>query len=491
MGVIQRQSIKFSIIAYLGVIIAFFATMFIYKQDEEIYGFAQFFLNLGYLLVPLVSLGTYNAIIKFFPPHKDKKKQYLNSFLLLFAGASLVFTLVYFLFSSYFHDFLEYTSIDKERYIETYDYLIIPIGIVVALKLLLSNHASNMLRITIPEMVNNIGFKILLPIIIYAAISGWIVKDNIPVLILVSHILIALIVIIYLSSLGTVGFTQGFVKDIRHGAKESIGSFSLFSSLNSLSAVMAFRIDGIMVATMLSMGANGIYMMMVYLTTIIDIPRRAIYKIASPIISQAWSVKDYEKLEYLYKSTSINLMIPGVFLSICIFIGLPLLDQISVGEPIFYEWRYVFMFMAFAKVIDMSLSVNTQLIDYSSWYRYNLLFLVILAISNIFLNYFAVRAYGLIGAAAATALSYFLFNLLKLLFIWFTMKMSPFSAASLKLVFVTALLVGVMYFLPSFGHVWIDTIIKLAFFTSLYISTVWYFKLSPELNALASKYLTF
>ena len=489
MGVIQRQSIKFSIISYLGVFIAFFATMFIYKQDEEIYGFAQFILNLGFLLIPFVSLGTYSAIIKFFPPNKDNRKQYLNSFLLLFFGASLIFLLFYLLFSHHIHDFLEFILIDKERIIEQYDYLIIPLAIVLALNLLLTNQASNLLRITIPEMVTNIGFKLLLPIIIYAAIMGWVTKDQIPIYILLSHGFLVLIIVFYLSSLGTIGITQGVIKDIRKNTKQSIASYSLFSSLNSLSATVAFRVDVIMVATMIGMGANGIYTMMIFLTTIIEIPRKAIYKIANPIISQAWSNKDFAKLEYLYKSTSINLMIPSFFLAIGIYIGLPLLDVISVGQPIFYEWRFVFLLIASAKVIDISLSVNTQLIDYSSWYRYNLLFLITLAVSNIILNYFAIKSYGMIGAASATAFSYILFNLMKLIFIWYTMKMCPFSSASLKLLLVTVVLVLALYFMPTMSNVWIDTIFKSAFFAILYLSAVWFFKISPELNQLISKYL--
>jgi len=491
MGVIQRQSIKYSIIGYSGVVIAFLATMFIYKQDEEIYGFAQFILNLAYLLIPLVSLGTYNSIIKFYQPHKDNRKAYLNSFLLLFLGAALLFTILYTLFSSYFHDFLVFASIDKDRIIEQHDYLIIPLAMVLGLNLMLTNQSSNMHRITVPELINNIGYKILLPIIIYGAVMGWVVKDNIPIFIFVSHALLTLIILFYVYSLGTVGFTKGLVKNIRQDTKEAVGSFSLFSSLNTLSVGLAFRIDIIMVATMISMTANGIYTMMIFLTSVIEIPRRAIYKIAGPIISEASSKKDNVKLEYLYKSTSINLMIPSVFISICIFLGLPILDVISVGEPIFYEWRYVFALIAAAKVLDMSLSVNTQLIDYSSWYRYNFLFLIILAISNITLNYFAIKTYGLIGAAAATALSYVLFNLLKLIFVWFKMKMTPFSSANLKLLVLTALILIAIYLMPSVDNVWIDTILKMTVFSSLYLSSVWVLKISPELHDLISKYLPF
>ena len=144
MGVIQRQSIKYTIISYLGVVIAFFATMFIYKQDEDIYGFAQFILNVAYLFLPLVSLGVYNAIIKFFPFHTENKKKYLNSFLLMFLGAVAVFLILYTLFGRYIHDFLQYATVDPDRLIEQYDHYIIALAVVLALNLLLYNQSSNM-----------------------------------------------------------------------------------------------------------------------------------------------------------------------------------------------------------------------------------------------------------------------------------------------------------------------------------------------------------
>jgi len=42
MGIIQRQSIKNSIVSFAGVLIAVVSTLYIYKLDEEIYGFAHF-----------------------------------------------------------------------------------------------------------------------------------------------------------------------------------------------------------------------------------------------------------------------------------------------------------------------------------------------------------------------------------------------------------------------------------------------------------------
>ncbi len=490
MGVIQRQSIKYTIISYLGVVIAFFATMFIYKQDEDIYGFAQFILGTGYFLLPLVSLGLYNAIIKFFPSHSENKRKYLNSFLLMFLGTVLIFLLIYTMFSGYFHDFLQVVKVDPERLIEQYDYYIIALAIVLALNLLLYNQSSNLLRISIPELINNVGFKLCLPLIVYAAVAGWIAKEDLPLYILISHIILAVLIFIYLWSLGAIGLTQGIVKDIRANSKETVQSFSLYSSLNTMGGMMAFRIDVIMITTILGTTATGIYTMMIFLTSVVDIPRRAIIKISTPIISQAWKDKDLKELSYLYKSTSINLMIPGILIAGALWICLPLLDVIAVGEDIFFEWRFIFLLIVLGKLVDMSLSVNSQLIEFSSWYKYNLLFLIFLAVLNVGLNYYFIQSYGLIGAAGATALSYLLFNVIKMMFIRSTMKMSPFGKENLYLLLIVAVIFLLLLFvIPSIENVWINTIVQLSFFTLSYVGAVFYFDLSKELKDLVTTFL--
>ena len=178
-------------------------------------------------------------------------------------------------------------------------------------------------------------------------------------------------------------------------------------------------------------------------------------------------------------------MIPGILIASVIWLALPLLDVIAVGEDIFFQWRFVFLLIVSGKLIDMSMSVNSQLVEYSSWYKYNLLFLILLAILNVGLNFYFIKTYGLIGAAAATAMSYLVFNVVKMLFIQSKMRMSPFGKENLYLLIILAAIFLVLIFLmPSFDNVWINTIVQLSFFTISYSLAVWVFGLSAELKGL-------
>ena len=64
MGVIKRQSIKQSIVSFLGVGIGVISTIWIYPNNLEIYGLSQFLVGTASLLYPILSFGVVGISIK-------------------------------------------------------------------------------------------------------------------------------------------------------------------------------------------------------------------------------------------------------------------------------------------------------------------------------------------------------------------------------------------------------------------------------------------
>ncbi|MBO4621893.1 MAG: polysaccharide biosynthesis protein, partial [Paludibacteraceae bacterium] len=72
MGVIARQSIKGTVVTYLGVFVGFLTTFFVltrFLSAEEI-GLARVLIDTGTLFIGLAQLGTSSSIIRFFPYFK-------------------------------------------------------------------------------------------------------------------------------------------------------------------------------------------------------------------------------------------------------------------------------------------------------------------------------------------------------------------------------------------------------------------------------------
>jgi O-antigen/teichoic acid export membrane protein len=137
----------------------------------------------------------------------------------------------------------------------------------------------------------------------------------------------------------------------------------------------------------------------------------------------------------------------------------------------------------------MATGVNGEIILQSRYYRFNLISVVFLAVLIIGTNYIFIPLYGINGAAFATALSVFLWNILKFLFLWIKFRMQPFSIKTITLL----LIAGVTFFAASlvpapkdeFGATILNILFRSAIITSMFVSFTYVFQVSEDANHLA------
>lgn len=490
MGVIQRQSIKNTIVSYAGVFIAIFSTLFIYKLDEEIYGFAQFIYSSAFFLTPFASLGVVACAIKFYPGFSDQKERFLNSLLLILMIISLVFSALFVFGANPIYAFLESTGVDEQGLIRQYSWVIVPIAVILNVNILLTSQAANMRRIVVPELINNLGYKIVLPIIVLLAYVGYVDRQEVAIGILGFFLLVFVLMLVYLMSLSAINLRAGLLNVFTSKQKTDFAKYALFSGLNNMGSSLALRIDVIMVTTIVGFEAAGIYGILMFLANVIEIPRKAINKIAGPIISEAWTKHDYDELKLIYKKSSINLLLIGIPIFLAIWFSLPFLDVISAGEDRFVLAKFVFLFLGLGKLFDMLMSVNSELIIYSEKYKYNLVFLILLGLVNVALNLYLIKGYGIMGAALATCISYFLFNVVKFLFIWLSFKLTPFSKNSGLLILIGLAVCCIVTISPLPVNLWYVPLIQIVLVGLLYVPIVIWLNISPDVNTMISDYWT-
>ena len=107
MGIIQRQSIKQSIVSYTAVLVGMVSTLFIYTLcfSKAQLGFIAFFQDTILLVLGFVMLGAHQISLRFFPQFKNSENGN-NGFLtflslLLLAGFSIFLVLNYFFYDSF------------------------------------------------------------------------------------------------------------------------------------------------------------------------------------------------------------------------------------------------------------------------------------------------------------------------------------------------------------------------------------------------------
>ena len=113
-----------------------------------------------------------------------------------------------------------------------------------------------------------------------------------------------------------------------------------------------------------------------------------------------------------------------------------------------------------------------------------MLFLVSL---TIIANLILIPRLGITGAALATLITLFAFNLLKYIFIWVTMKMQPFTTQTGMAFLVAGIIFMVHYFLPFLFNVWVDLFLRSFIVGGLFITAILLLRLSPDANRIVLK----
>ncbi len=484
MGVIQRQGIKQSLVNYLGVLIGAVSVLFIYPLDPKSYGLARFLIDGSLFLSPFLMLGFGGVSIKFFPQFKNEKNGHNGLlFIMLIAvlSASLIFVLLAFLFKDFIYDLYA----DKEVIITQFLPYFIPLAILMAILHLLNAYSTNFKRIVVPSIFQNL-IKISLPALILLFIWKMISMTQMVNGIVLNYAIALIGMIVYIYFLGQLKLRPNF-NLMDKPFKKEIRNYAMFGLFLGMGKVLAFRIDSIMITTLLNVESNGVFGIAAFIANAIVIPSNAITQIASPIVAQSFKDNDMAHINFLYKQSSINLLIAGLLLFVLVAASVEDLFALMPNKNL-QGGIAVVLLIGFARIIDMGTSINNQIINYSKYYRFGFYAILLLAFFNVTANFLLIPKFHIVGAAVATLGSLALYNLVKYIFIYYRFGMQPFTYKTLIIIIVAIVSYLAVYWIPLSGVVVADIIIRSLIIAGIYIPVVLYFKISPEINEMANQF---
>ncbi len=486
MGIIKRQSIKSTIVNYVGVIVGALAIFFVYPLNKDIYGYAQFLYNTASLLIPLGTLGALSIIVRYFPKFNVESSSNYNGFLslvlLVLTVAYAIFIGLWYLLNDSFLWLLDSIQLDASKISDNEFYILMLLGCLILLNFF-TYQSINRLRIVVPNIIQTLGFKLFLPILVLAYIFLDISETQFAYGIVAFFAVASLLVFIYLRIIDGIKFGK-ITKPSDDFSYKEMAYYSVFGSLNQLSNGIAFRIDAIMITMILGYAATGAYYLALFISNVIEIPTRSINQISGPIISKAWENNDTAEINNVYKKGSTNLLLIGAFVFLGIWYLIDDIIRLSSNPDSFVDARMIFLFLGIGKLVDMMTSVNSQIIIFSKKYKYNLLFLGLLAISNLSLNYYLIPKYGILGAAIATSISLIIYNIMKMSFIYLVYGMHPFTLSSFKTIFILIPLAFGYYLFPLDWHPIMGILIKGTFVTLIFLPIAYFWKISEDANEL-------
>ena len=479
MGIIIRQSIRGSVWSYMGVLVGFITTAYLYPEylSTDTIGLFQLLLAWSMLFAHFSALGFTGVTARLFPYFRDKEKGHNGflfiAFLVMGVGFTL-FLLTYFIFSPW----LEENNAEKSQLFSQYIYLLIPLTFFILLFNILDSFNKLLFNVVLGTFLNELLQRLLIMLVVVLYIAGIIDLHQLIHSFAGVISLKGIFMFFYLLYKKEINLKPkpGYVdKKLRR----EMWDVALFSILAAAGGNMVFSIDKILINQILGLSATGIYSIAFFFGTLVIIPSRPLLRITGTLIAEAWKKNDVTYIEDVYKRSCINQFIIGAFLFGGIWINID--NIIIILGPEYEQARWVIFFIGLGYLIDMATGANDLVIGYSKYYRMSLWFLLGLVIMVIPLMYLFIPLWGITGAAVAIVIALFFYNLMRFLFLLKKFRMQPFSNRFLVLILIFLVAYAVAVSLPA-AQLIIDILVRSTVFTILFILPVILFKISPDIN---------
>ena len=481
MGVVRKQSVQNVVVTYIGFFVAAINTIFLYTKilPDAYYGLVTFILASGAILMPLMTFGVHNTLVKYYSYcSEDEKDGFLTLMVLTpLLGIVPVALIVFFGYEPLGNWLSKVNPIVKDYL--WYIFLVgLSMGYFEVFYAWCRVHMKSVFGNFMKEVFVRVGVSLLLALFYFDVIS----LDIFLKLLVGLHLLRTIIINVYAFTLRYPKLSFSFPK----GTREILG-YSFLIILGGSAALILLEIDKVMLNQFISIENVAYYSVAVYIATVIIVPSRAMHQITYPLTAELLNANNTEELRKLYQRTSLTLFIASGILFVLIILNL---NDLFLLLPENYRGGFTIVFLiGLAKVLDSILGNNNSILFNSKYYRTVLAFGVGLAVLTILLNYLLIPRLGLEGAALASFVSIFIFNVVKLVFVKRKFGLSPFSSATVK-VLVTLVLLGVVFHLLQFPfHPIINILLKSGLILVMYVGILYRFDMSEDVTGFLSKWL--
>jgi O-antigen/teichoic acid export membrane protein len=489
MGLIQRQGLKYSIVNWIGVFIGALSTLFVFPNALEEYGLMRFILDTSALLFPLLTFGINSITIRFFPYFEDKTAEHNGflGFLLIWGGISLCIVLCVGL--CFKDPIFAYYSV-KSPLFKSYMWLIIPAMLFITMNNILYQYSVNFKRIVIPSLLLDVSQKIILPLLVIAYLYKWINLDWMLAFLIIylGAVTIGFVwYIIHIKSWFTRINLQVFTPELRSKIKD----YALFGLVGGLGALVISKLDTWLVSTFLSLRINGIYSISTFVANVMEVPARAVLGISIPLISKYWKDQNMLEIKNLYQKASLNLLILGLLLFGVFWVSVDVFFIIIANSQEMITGKYVILLLGIGRLIDMATGLNNYILNFSPYFKYSYIQIVIPALLSAILGVWLTPIFGMVGAATATLSAVFCYNAISVILNWHFFKMQPFDKNTGRVIIIAFIAFGIAFLIPfSLFHWLFAAIIRSGTFAILFLALIWKSKVSPDLNSTIDKFIS-
>ena len=486
MGVIAKQSIRGTIVTYLGIAVGVVTTFFVltrFLTTEEI-GLARVLIDAATLFIGLAQLGTNSSIIRFYPYFNDKESDHGFFFWALvvpFLGF-ILFAVIYWAcrvpLGAWFGD-------KSPLFIEYY-YFVLPIAFFMLYQTICESTCNVLMHIVVPRAVRELIVRIGL-LAIYLLYAFRIISlDGLVIGLCINYAVAAIINLAYFFSLQPISLRPdwNFLRENKSLVRKYL-IYSGFLIISALTSVLAPTLSSFFVTAKMGLDSTGIFAIATYMAVMVSVPNRSVAAIASPQLARALKEENHEECSHLIGQVTRNMLLIGGFILLAIWVNIDLIFHILPNGATFAQAKNVVLILGVSQLVLATFTICLTTLNYSRFYAFSLLLSVVLTVSALVLNNYLVPRYGMEGAAMSNLLSYGIYFILSIATVvplcrihvtdkrWWTILVLLVALFAINHVW--------LMYMPTM-NIWLDSILRSLVILGGGAFIAYKAKLSPEIN---------
>lgn len=480
MGIIVKQSLSNLIISYAGIALGFILTILLYPHilSPDEYGLTRVLFSASFISTQFAHLGFQNLVIRYFPVFKRASPQnhgFLFWVLTIPVIGFLIFAGIYFAADS---TIIAYYAEQSPLFVDYYLW-VLPLTLFILYFEILNNY----LRSLRDSVTGSFAMEIIQRLITISLLGvyffGWISFHLFIMLFVLSYMINPLIVAIKIARKGEWKLRPN-MKLMRRPLMKGMANYGLFSMLGGLTTVIVWNVDILMLGSLAGLDQTAIYAIAFYMASVIAIPQRSINKIVSPLLADFIKNKEWDEVGSIYTKSSLNQLIPGIFIFGLIWINLDVVYQMM--PDLYAAGRWVVFIVGIGKIIEMITGANGLILINSKHYRVSFYTNLILIAVTIGANYIMIPLYGIEGAALASVLAILVYNGTKYIWVLVKMGLQPFSKKTVVVTVLGTAALSITQLFTFFDFYLMEAVVNSLIFVTLFGGPVIYFSISEDLN---------
>tara|TARA_R110000868_G_scaffold101706_2_gene280026 strand:+ start:48362 stop:49849 length:1488 start_codon:yes stop_codon:yes gene_type:complete len=479
---LAKQSILTTFSAYIGVVIGYFNLLWLlpYVLKPDQIGLFKTIQDIALLMMPFAQMGIGNGITRFFPQVTDSKFSFFSFSLFLgIAGFAvlMVFTIL-------FREPISSAFAEKSPAVNQYIQVALIITFILVIHTLLEAFSRSYLKLAIPSLIRDVLLRLLIALLVIGYFFGWYPFPQMIWGMSIAYFLAMACMVFYMNKTGIFQLQFNW-SDIPLSLKKDFFRYNIITLLGTAGALLIMKIDSIMVSSMIGLDANAIYTIGFSIAVVIEMPRRAISQVAMPVISEMFAKNQLTEINALYKKIAVNQLLICLLVFLLIWVNIENLYHFVPNRSIYEQGKWVVLLIGLGKITDVIFSVNGEIIVFSRFYTFNITATLLMCAAIIIFNLMLIPLYGIEGAALASLIAMFCYNLVKYIYIKIRLGFNPFTTGVFLILLAGVLSWALSYYLiPESAYVVLDILIRSGIVTAFYLLLIHLFKAAQETEAM-------